>query len=161
MDSIEVSRNISPITESEKLIRKLYAVAEEQDSVGFVALFADDGYFWDVSAGAKYFGPDIGKTVEIYAAAFPDMHRELESLYVLDDIVIVELSLNGTHDGPLALAAGVIPASGKRMQTPCCDVFHIRNGKVQSFHCYTAATILFAQLGVLANLGGAEAEDSN
>ena len=60
----------------------------------------DDGYFWDVSAGKKYYGRDIGKTVEVYAKAFPDMHRELYDFYVKDDEnkVIVELSLNGTQD---------------------------------------------------------------
>lgn len=149
------SNKQSPMTDNERLIRKLYEVAEVQDASGFVALFNHDGHFWDVSADAKYFGSDIGKTVDIYSMAFPDMHRELEAVYVTGDTVIVELSLNGTHRGPLALAAGTIPASGKKMHTPCCDVFRVKNGKVQSFHCYTAATILFAQLGVLGNLGAA------
>ena len=143
------------MTENEHLIRQLYAVAELKDSAGFASLFSDDGYFWDVSAGAKYYGPDIGKTVDVYATAFSKMHRELEQFYVIGDVVIVELSLNGTHDGPLALAAGTIPASGREIHTPCCDVFHLENGKVKSFHCYTAGTILFGQLGVLANLGAA------
>ena len=143
------------MTENEHLIRQLYAVAELKDSAGFASLFSDDGYFWDVSAGAKYYGPDIGKTVDVYATAFSKMHRELEQFYVIGDVVIVELSLNGTHDGPLALAAGTIPASGSEIHTPCCDVFHLENGKVKSFHCYTAGTILFGQLGVLANLGAA------
>jgi hypothetical protein len=31
----------------------------------------------------------------------------------------------------------------------------LKDGKVQSFHCYTAATILLGQLGVLANLEAA------
>ena len=143
------------MTENENLIRKLYAVAELKDSSGFASLFSDDGYFWDVSAGAKYYGPDIGKTVDVYATAFSKMHRELEKFYVIGEVVIVELSLNGTHDGPLALGAGTIPASGREIHTPCCDVFHLENGKVKSFHCYTAGTILFGQLGVLANLGAA------
>ena len=143
------------MTENTNLIRKLYAVAELKDSSGFASLFSDDGYFWDVSAGAKYYGPDIGKTLDVYATVFSKMHRELEQFYVIGDVVIVELSLNGTHDGPLALAAGTIPASGREIHTPCCDVFHLENGKVKSFHCYTAGTILFGQLGVLANLGAA------
>ena len=143
------------MTENEHLIRQLYAVAELKDSAGFASLFSDDGYFWDVSAGAKYYGPDIGKTVDVYATAFSKMHRELEQFYVIGEVVIVELSLNGTHDGPLALTAGTIPASGREIHTPCCDVFHLENGKVKSFHCYTAGTILFGQLGVLANLGAA------
>jgi steroid delta-isomerase-like uncharacterized protein len=144
-------------SENEKLIRQLYAVAETQDSKLFTSLFTEDGYFYDVSAGVKYYGKDIGKTVDIYAKAFPDMHRELIDLYVKDDenVVIVELTLNGTQKGPLELPVGTIPATGKVMKTPCCDVFHIVNGKVKSFHCYTAGTIMLGQLGVLGNLSAA------
>ena len=142
---------------NEKFIRSLYAVAETKDSKLFTSMFTEDGYFYDVSAGIKYYGKDIGQTVDIYATAFPDMHRELIDVYVKDDanLVIVELTLNGTHKGPLALPVGTIPATGKVMKTPCCDVFHIENGKVRSFHCYTAGTIMLGQLGVLGNLGAA------
>jgi hypothetical protein len=142
---------------NEKFIRSLYAVAETKDSKLFTSMFTEGGYFYDVSAGVKYYGKDIGKTVDIYATAFPDMHRELIDVYVKDDenLVIVELTLNGTHKGPLALPVGTIPATGKVMTTPCCDVFHLENGKVKSFHCYTAGTIMLGQLGVLGNLGAA------
>lgn len=135
---------------NETLIRELYRIAEVQDSKGFTALFAEDGYFWDVSSGNKYYGEDIGKTVDIFATAFPDMHRELYELYVLEDenTVIVELSLNGTHNGPLQLASGTLEPTGKTIEVPCCDVFKIENGKVKSFHCYNAGTILLGQLGV-------------
>jgi predicted ester cyclase len=138
---------------NEEIIRNLYHVAEVKDVSGFIKLFTEDGYFYDVSAGQKYYGLDIGKTVDIYALAFPDMHRELYSVYTSGDRVIVELSLNGTHKGPLALPAGTIPPTGKEIHAPCCDVFHLVSGKVKSFHCYTAATILLGQLGVLGNLG--------
>lgn len=141
---------------NEEVIRELYRTAEVKDVKAFVTLFAENGYFWDVSAGAKYHGADIGKTVEIYATAFHDMHRELGNFYVTDDVVIVELTLNGTQTGPLALPAGTIPPTGKEMHAPCCDVFHLKDGKVTSFHCYTAATIILGQLGVLGNLGVAD-----
>jgi predicted ester cyclase len=138
---------------NEEIIRNLYHAAEVKDIPGFVKMFAAGGYFCDVSAGEKYYDQDIGKTVEIYARAFPDMHREIYNLYMSGDVVIVELSLNGTHRGPLELPVGTIPPTGKEIHAPCCDVFHLVNGKVTSFHCYTAATILLGQLGVLGNLG--------
>ena len=141
------------MTDNERIIRTLYEVAEVQDAAAFTALFTDDGYFYDVSAGQKYYGQDIGKTVNIYATAFPDMHRALGKFTESGDTIVVELSLNGTHKGPLALPAGTIPPTGNEIHTPCCDVFVIRDGKVASFHCYTAATILLGQLGVLGNLG--------
>jgi hypothetical protein len=142
---------------NEKTVRELYRTAEVKDIKAFTSLFTTDGYFWDVSAGVKYYGQDIGKTVEIYARAFPDMHRELLQVFVKDDenVVIVELTLNGTHKGPLALPAGEIPASNNVMNAPCCDVFYLENGKVKAFHCYTAGTIILGQLGALSNLSAA------
>jgi steroid delta-isomerase-like uncharacterized protein len=139
-------------SKNEQLIRKLYQVAEEQNIQGFVDLFTEDGVFFDASAGKKYTGAEIGRTVEVYAAAFPDMHRELYSFYFEGDTVIVELSLNGTHKGPLALPMGTIPATGKKMSTPCCDVFQIENGKVKNFNCYPSGTVLLGELGVLEDL---------
>jgi hypothetical protein len=50
---------------------------------------------------------------------------------------------------------GVLPPTGKRMDAPCCDVFRIVGGKIQSFNCYPSGTVIFAQLGVLGNILGA------
>jgi ketosteroid isomerase-like protein len=142
---------------NEQLIRRLYHLAEaaSKDTRQFVSLFAEGDYFYDVAGGKKYYGEDIGLTVDVYATAFPDMHRQLDNFYFVDDAVIVGLSVNGTHNGDLALPAGTIPATGKKMHTPCCDVFHIKDGKIISFHCYVAVPILFGQLGILMNLGAA------
>ena len=142
---------------NEKTIRQLYHLAEaaSKDTPAFVAMFGEGGYFNDVAAGKKYYGNDIGVTVDIYAAAFPDMHRELYQIYTTDDVVVVQLSLNGTHRGDLDLPKGIIPATGKEMHAPCCDVFHLKDGKVVSFDCYVAVPILLEQLGVFLNLGAA------
>ena len=142
---------------NEHAIRTLYSLAEakSKDTPKFVSMFADGGYFHDVAAGKKYYGKDIGLTVDIYAAAFPDMHRELYHMYFMDDVVVVELSLNGTHRGDLVLPAGTIPPTGKVMKAPCCDVFHLVDGKVTSFDCYVAVPILLEQLGVFMNLQAA------
>ena len=109
---------------NEQVIRRLYSLADarSKDTPTFVAQFSEAGYFYDVAAGKKYYGKDIGLTVDIYAAAFPDMHRELYSFYFSDNVVIVELSLNGTHKGDLVLPAGTIAPTGKEIHAPCCDV---------------------------------------
>src|ERR1700752_1790756 len=98
---------------NEQLIRRLYHLAEaaSKDTQQFVSMFADGGYFYDVSGGKKYYGADIGVTVDVYAAAFPDMHRELDSFYFDDNVVAVELSLNGTHRGDLVTPSGTITAT--------------------------------------------------
>jgi ketosteroid isomerase-like protein len=50
---------------------------------------------------------------------------------------------------------GILPPTGKRMDAPCCDVFRLANGKIQSFDCYPSGTVTFAQLGVLSNIEAA------
>jgi ketosteroid isomerase-like protein len=146
---------------NEQIIRKAYQTAEDKDVAGWVASFTPDGTFTDMSIGVTYRGASgptgLGKTVEVYASAFPDMHRELYRFFNSGDVVIVELALQGTHKGPLLTPMGTIPATGKRMDAPCCDVFRIVNGKIQSFNCYPSGTVIFAQLGVLSNIEAAAA----
>ncbi|GAB2723919.1 nuclear transport factor 2 family protein [Kitasatospora kifunensis] len=135
--------------ENEKIIRNAYQVAEDKDVAGWVAAFTEDGTFTDMSIPATYRGPDeLGQTVEVYAKAFPDMHRELGQFYVTGDVVIVQLRLQGTHLGPLELPSGTVPATGKRMDAPCCDVFELVDGKIKRFDCYAEGSVIAAQLGL-------------
>jgi ketosteroid isomerase-like protein len=142
-------------TENENAIRNLYHLAEKKDIDGFVGAFTEDGTFTDNSINVIYRGRDIGDTVVNYAKAFPDMHRELYRLYSVDNIVVVQLALQGTHKGPLKMPGGMIPPTGKRMDTPCCDVFELVDGKVKRFDCYPSGTVTLTQLGVLDNLSAA------
>ena len=146
------------MSKNEEIIRSGYAAAEGgvNDVKTFVSLFTADGVILDVASGTEYRGKDLGRMVDVFATAFPDMHRDIHHVYETSDRVIVELSLNGTHRGPLVLPAGTLQATGSEMHTPCCDVFYMRaDGKIQRFNCYAAGTIMFAQLGVLPNLGAA------
>lgn len=135
---------------NEKLIRDAYQIAEVKDGAGFAAMFTKEGYFWDVGSSVKYYGQDIGKPVEVLGAAFSDYHRELLEFYTLDDenVVIVELRLQGTHDRPLNIGKTIAP-TGKRMDLPCCDIWFIENGKIKAFHCYNYVILFFQQIGAL------------
>jgi ketosteroid isomerase-like protein len=147
--------------DNEKIIRRGYELAEKVDIKGWVECFTPDATFTDMSTGVTYRGPEgatgLGKPVEVYSKAFPDMHRELYRFVTVGDVVIVELALQGTHKGPLQTPMGIIPPTGKRMNAPCCDVFRLVNGKIQSFNCYPSGTVIFAQLGVLSNIEAAVA----
>ena len=59
---------------NEEIILNLYRVAEEEPK-RFRSLFTENGYWWDVPAGVKYRGDEVARAADIYAAAFPDMHR--------------------------------------------------------------------------------------
>ena len=97
---------------NEAAVRDAYQVAERKDLAGWVNCFTEDGTFTDESIGVTYRGKQLSQPVEIYAAAFPDMHRELYRFFVDGDTVIVELALQGTHKGSLKSPLGTIKPTG-------------------------------------------------
>ena len=109
-------------------VRNAYAVAERKDLEGWISLFTADGVFVDNSVGATYRDRSLADPVRNYGTAFSNMHRELHHVYVDGNVVVVQLALQGTHDGPLQLPFGKLPATGKRMDAPCCDVFVLEDG---------------------------------
>lgn len=141
------------MTSNEEFVRNAYAIAEAKNIQGWIDCFVPDGVFVDNSVEVTYRGPDVAKPVEYYGTAFSDMHRELYNVYVTDNVVVVQLALQGTHDGALHLPFGMLPATGKRMDAPCCDVFTLVDGKLERFDCYPEGSVILSQLGVLSNLG--------
>jgi ketosteroid isomerase-like protein len=139
---------------NQEFVRRAYEVAEAKNIAAWIDCFNPDGVFVDESVGMTYSGPtEVAKPVENYGRAFSDMHRELYEVYVTGDDVVVELALQGTHDGPLWLPQGIVPPTGNRMDAPCCDVFRLQNGRIRLFDCYPSGTVILSQLGVLPNLG--------
>ena len=141
--------------DNEQTVRMAYQIAEDVDIDGWLAAFTAAGTFTDESIGVTYRGRDRAVPVENYARAFPDMHRELYQVYVSGDIVVVQLALQGTHNGPLSVAGGTLEPTGNRMDAPCCDVFELAGGKINRFDCYPSGTVILSQLGVLGALNAA------
>jgi predicted ester cyclase len=139
----------SIMLDHEKFIRKLYTYAEGQglDTQKFVSMFSDEGYMLDMASGTKFRGKAIGDSIGSLASAFPDVHRELLSIYVAENVVVVETAIRGTHKGDLALASGTLAPTGKKIDFPVCDVYHLEGGKIISFNCYNLPSVMLKQLG--------------
>ena len=136
-----------------KIIRKLYAAGEgsEIDTEKFVSFFSKEGYMYDVPSGTKFRGKAIGDSIAALAKAFPDVHRELLSVYVAENVVVVELRIRGTHEGELALGSKTIAPTGKAIDVPCVDVFRLASGKVISFNCYILPSVMQQQPGLVSS----------
>jgi hypothetical protein len=134
---------------NEKIIRELYAAGEGQalDTAKFVSMFSGEGFMLDMASGTKFRGKAIGESIAGLASAFPDVHRELLDIYVAENVVVVEIAIRGTHKGDLALPTGTLPPTGKTIDVPGCDVYHLEGGKITSFHCYYVPSLMQQQLG--------------
>ncbi|WP_308298870.1 nuclear transport factor 2 family protein [Streptomyces sp. GESEQ-35] len=142
------SQGKSTVSNNESIIRRAYQIADDVDIPGWTALFTEDGTFTDVSVPFTYVGNTLDKPIADYAKAFPDIHRELERVFVAGNMIFVQLRLQGTHTGPLVTPSRTIPPTGKRIDAPCADVFELKNGKIKRFDHYPEYTVIASQLGV-------------
>jgi hypothetical protein len=80
---------------------------------------------------------------------FPDVHRELLRVHDLgQDLVVVQLLIQGTFRGPYPTPAGPLAPNGSKTSVPTADFFYLRDGKIQTFDCYPMLSIRMAQIGV-------------
>ncbi|MCM4081042.1 nuclear transport factor 2 family protein [Paractinoplanes hotanensis] len=134
---------------NEEVVREAYRLSEGSvlDGDGFRALFTEDGTFNDMPNSLTFRGDQIPQALAGFAGVFPDVHRELLEVHAFGDVVAVELRIQGTHLGKFPTPIGDIPPTGSRIDVPTADLWHLRDGKIESFNCYNAANVLLAQIG--------------
>src|ERR1700722_1964983 len=148
-DRAKPSAEKNAMLDNEKFIRKLYTYGEgdQMNVEKFVSMFSDEGYMLDMASGTKFRGKAIGDSIASLASAFPDVHRELLDICVAENVVVVETAIRGTHKGELALGSGTLGPTGKTIDVPVCDVYHLEGGKIISFDCYNLPSVMLQQLG--------------
>lgn len=63
------------------------------------------------------------------------------------DGVFVDESVGVTYRGPSEVGRPV-----ENYGTACCDVFRLKNGRIQLFDCHPSGTVILSQLGALGSL---------
>ncbi len=134
----------------EQVIRSFYNAINTHNLDKFTSFFSTDGQFTDMSSGRVFRGAkEIHLMAEEWLKTFSDMKLEVTSIIESGDNCCVELSLVGTHTGALRGAQGSIPASGKKVNVPSCDLIRMKNGKIKSLNCYIEATVMLDQIGAM------------
>ena len=105
----------------------------------------------------SYRGEHLGELVLRIAKLFPDVHREFHRVSVLGDTIAVELSIQCNFLGPLETPAGIVQPTGAKVDIPCADFWHLRDGKIEGFDCYAMSSTMLAQIGVRPDFASAVA----
>ncbi len=85
-----------------------------------------------------------------FKQAFPDLHWEFREFIEGTDIVVVEAVFLGTNTEPMVGPTGTtLPATGKRVELPICDIWKVRNGRIVENRIYYDQVTFLTQLGLL------------
>jgi ketosteroid isomerase-like protein len=136
---------------NEEIVRAAYRAAEGdvRDLEGWRDSFTEDGVFNMMSTGDSYRGERLADLLTGMFSVFPDVHRELLQIHDLGkDLVAVQLLIQGTFEGPFPTPAGLLAPNGAKTSVPAADIFHLRDGKIETFDCYPMMNIRMAQMGV-------------
>jgi len=83
--------------------------------------------------------------MQMYIAAFPDLHFSIDQLLPSGDFVVTRYTATGTHNGDLM---GILPTK-RRAEVHGCTVMEVRNSTVVRSFVYWDTGHLLRQLGVM------------
>jgi len=110
--------------------------------------FTSDSRYDELGTERKLEGPE--KIVELFKgwkSAFPDVVGTVTSSVASGNKVALEVTWKGTHTGPLTMAEGTIPASGKRQETPAAIFYAFDGNKIKASRQYFDSLTLLKQIG--------------
>ena len=136
--------------ENEAMVREGHAGYNGRDYDAAVAHYAEDAVRFMVPTGESFEGREGHKRyLHGWTDAFPDSETEITALHAGEDFVVVEFVGRGTHGGTLRSAAGEIPATGRRVEIPFCEVHGVRDGELVSTRSYFDLAGMLVQLGLM------------
>ena len=134
--------------ETVKIARKQVDAFNSGDWEQMRATLASDSRYDELGTERKIEGPE--KIVELFKGwktAFPDAVGTVTSAVASGNKAALEVTWKGTHTGPLGTAAGTIPASGKRQETPAAFFFTFEGDKIKESRHYFDSMTLLKQIG--------------
>jgi len=100
-------------------------------------LYADDAVYEEFATGRVLRGPeDITEANVGWKQAFPDAKGTVTSEAVADDTVTLEVTWEGTQDGPLAANGQEIPPSHNHVVVKAAEVFKFEGDRIKEEHHY-------------------------
>lgn len=131
------------------LIEKHYEQVANNDFAGVAELFHPDVVTVEPGAGTIHGLAAFTGYMAAFHSAFPDGRLNLKTAVESGDTIIVEGSFTGTNTGPMMGPGGEMPATGRALDLPYCDVFEVRDGKIVAHRVYYDQVAFMKQLGLM------------
>ena len=129
-----------------RIVRESWAAWNAHDIEGVMKIL-DEKHVWETDTlPAPVVGRDgYRQAMQMYIAAFPDLHFSIDQLLPSGDFVVTRYTATGTHNGDLM----GIPPTRRRAEVHGCTVMEVRNGTVVRSFVYWDTGHLLRQLGVM------------
>ena len=136
--------------EAASVASELMEAFNNSDWESFAALCSPDITYEEKGTNRTAKGVDgILEVAQGWKAAFSDIRGRIFSSAGAGTTAVLEITWTGTNDGPLELASGSLPATGRSVEFDDAQVYEIENGQITAFRNYGDFLTMLTQLGVI------------
>jgi steroid delta-isomerase-like uncharacterized protein len=130
-----------------KEIVKAYSAGDWKALKG---ILATDALYDEVGTQRKIKGADpIIQSLQGWKQAMTDSKGTVTGGYGSGNTVTLEITWQGTHNGPFSGPAGTFPASGKKQTTLAAMIVKFEGNKVKEMHHYFDMVSFLQQIGAM------------
>ncbi len=135
-----------------EVIRKQIDAVNRHDITAFTACYSPNAVVMDPQYPEPLRGGGaIGKDMTDFLTALPDLELRLKRTITEGDSYAAEITMSGTHKGPLIGPSGQIPATNKRVEIGAILLVQLdKDGRIAEEHRYYDLAGMMSQLGLMA-----------
>ncbi|WP_457965485.1 ester cyclase [Arthrobacter sp. D1-29] len=138
------------IGHGDRIARAFVAAVGSGDPTRWAAMFTDDATYKTPDFPNPVQGRDALRAMAItFFTAFPDMELMVRSVIEQGNVVVLEGATKGSFTGPLTMADGEVPPTGKSFEAPLVSVLELSDsGLITACREYYDTAAFAAQLGL-------------
>ena len=116
----------------------------------FAALCAPDITYIEKGTNRSAKGVDeILGVAHGWKTAFSDIQGNIFTRANCGDTAVLEITWTGTNDGPIEMAGGTLPATGRSVEFDDAQIHVVENGQIVEFRNYGDFVTMLTQLGII------------
>ena len=113
-------------------------------------LVTPDMIYNEIGTQRRIQGPEAFiQALQEWKKAMTDSKGEVTKAFGTGNLVALEITWTGTHNGAFTGPAGTVPASGKRQTTPAAMIVMFQGDKVKEIRHYFDMVTFLQQIGAM------------
>ena len=142
-----------PSKDLTQVAREIVTTYNTSNWTALKGLIAPNGIYNELGTQRKIQGPDaIVQALQGWKKGLSDSQGKVTNAFASGDMVAMQITWTGTHDGTFTGPAGSIPATGKKQTTQAAMIVKFSGDKVSEIHHYFDMITFLSQIGAMPGM---------
>ena len=136
-----------------QVAREIVTGYSTSDWTALKNLVTPDMIYNEIGTQRRIQGPEAFiQALQEWKKAMTDSKGEVTKAFGTGNLVALEITWTGTHNGAFTGPAGTVPASGKRQTTPAAMIVMFQGDKVKEIRHYFDMVTFLQQIGAMPSM---------